>query len=106
MQSGGYSPSLNRHKSAVTGGESIRDFRPKSAIMGRMPSATATALLLRQRSHTAMLGALPPDVYSARDIAAAAGVPETRVRALIARGEIRSIAAQVANATQVFLPSP
>ena len=42
-----------------------------------------------------MLGALPPDVYSARDIAAAAGVPETRVRALIARGEIRSIAAQL-----------
>ena len=42
-----------------------------------------------------MLGALPPDVYSARDIAAAAGVPETRVQALIARGEIRSIATQL-----------
>jgi hypothetical protein len=39
-----------------------------------------------------MLGSLPTDVYSARDIAAAAGVSETRVRALIARGEIRSIA--------------
>ena len=44
---------------------------------------------------TAMLGALPPDVYSARDIAAAAGVPESRVLALLARGEIRSIAAQL-----------
>ena len=43
-----------------------------------------------------MLGAsIPHDVYSARDIAAAAGVSETRVRALIARGEIRSIAAQL-----------
>jgi protein TonB len=42
-----------------------------------------------------MLGSLPSDVYSAREIAAAAGVPETRVRALIARGEIRSIAAQL-----------
>ena len=42
-----------------------------------------------------MLGSLPFDVYSARDIAAAAGVSETRVRALIARGEIRSIAAQL-----------
>jgi hypothetical protein len=47
MQSGGYSPSLNRHKTAVTGAESFRDFRPKSAIMGRMPPATGTALLLR-----------------------------------------------------------
>lgn len=42
-----------------------------------------------------MRGSLPADVYSARDIAAAAGVPESRVRALIARGEIRSIAAQL-----------
>ena len=42
-----------------------------------------------------MLGALPPDVYSARDIAAAAGVPEARVLALLARGEIRSVATQL-----------
>jgi TonB family protein len=42
-----------------------------------------------------MLAALPPDVYSARDIAEAAGVSEARVRALLARGEIRSIAAQL-----------
>jgi periplasmic protein TonB len=42
-----------------------------------------------------MLGAQPFDVYSARDIAAAAGVPESRVLALIARGEIRSIASQL-----------
>jgi hypothetical protein len=47
MQSGGYSPSLNRHKSAVTGGESFRDFGPKSAIIGRMPPASGAALLLR-----------------------------------------------------------
>jgi hypothetical protein len=46
MQSPGYSPSLNRHKSAVIGRESFRDFWPKSAIMGRMPPATGTALLL------------------------------------------------------------
>ena len=39
-----------------------------------------------------MLSAPPPDVYSARDIAAAAGVSEARVRALMARGQIRSIA--------------
>jgi len=42
-----------------------------------------------------MPGSLPFDVYSARDIAAAAGVSETRVRALMARGEIRSIATQL-----------
>lgn len=42
-----------------------------------------------------MLAALPSDVYSAREIAAAAGVPESRVLALIARGEIRSIAARL-----------
>jgi protein TonB len=41
-----------------------------------------------------MLGSLP-DVYGSRDIAAAAGVSEARVRALIARGEIRSIATQL-----------
>jgi TonB family protein len=33
-----------------------------------------------------------PEVYSPRDIAAAAGVPETHVVALLARGEIRSVA--------------
>jgi periplasmic protein TonB len=44
---------------------------------------------------TAMLTAPPPDVYSAREIAAAAGVPESRVLALLARGEIRSIATQL-----------
>src|SRR5688500_18816160 len=55
----------------------------------------ATARLLRLGGHTAMLGSLPSDVYSARDIAAAAGVPETRVRALLARGEIRSIASRL-----------
>jgi TonB family protein len=38
-----------------------------------------------------MLSAPPPDVYSASDIAAAAGVSEARVRALMARGQIRSI---------------
>ena len=37
-----------------------------------------------------MSGSLP-DVYSAHDIAAAAGVPESRVHALILRGEIASI---------------
>ena len=42
-----------------------------------------------------MRSALPPDVYTARDIAAAAGVSEARVQALVARGEIRSIAAQL-----------
>ncbi|MFA5910993.1 MAG: TonB family protein [Vicinamibacterales bacterium] len=42
-----------------------------------------------------MLGILPADVYTARDIAEAAGVSEARVRALVARGEIRSVAAQL-----------
>jgi protein TonB len=41
-----------------------------------------------------MLGNLPPDVYTARDIAAAAGVSDARVLDLLARGEIRSVAAQ------------
>jgi TonB family protein len=42
-----------------------------------------------------MLGSVPPDVYTARDIAEAAGVSEARVLQLVARGEIRSIAAQL-----------
>ena len=42
-----------------------------------------------------MLGNLPPDVYTARDIAEAAGVSESRVLELLARGEIRSVAAQL-----------
>ena len=41
-----------------------------------------------------MLGNLPPDVYTARDIAEAAGVSESRVLDLLGRGEIRSVAAQ------------
>src|SRR5688500_18869054 len=60
--------------------------------MRPVPAVADAARLLRLRRHTAMLGSLPTDVYSARDIAAAAGVSETRVRALMARGEIRSIA--------------
>lgn len=43
----------------------------------------------------AMLSAPLPDVYTARDIAAAAGVSEGRVQALLARGEIRSLAAMM-----------
>ena len=42
-----------------------------------------------------MLGNLPPDVYTARDIATAAGVSDTRVLELLSRGEIRSVAAQL-----------
>ncbi len=42
-----------------------------------------------------MLGSVPPDVYTARDIAQAAGVSESRVLQLLARGEIRSVAAQL-----------
>jgi protein TonB len=42
-----------------------------------------------------MLGSVPPDVYTARDIALAAGVNESRVLQLLARGEIRSVAAQL-----------
>jgi len=42
-----------------------------------------------------MLGNLPPDVYTARDIAESAGVSESRVLELLARGEIRSVAAQL-----------
>lgn len=43
-----------------------------------------------------MLGALPPDVYTARDIAAAAGVSDAHVEALLEQGRIRSIATQSA----------
>lgn len=42
-----------------------------------------------------MLVSAPPDVYTAHDIALAAGVSEARVLQLVARGEIRSIAAQL-----------
>ena len=43
----------------------------------------------------AMLGNPGPDVYTARDIAEAGGVSEARVLGLLARGEIRSVAAQL-----------
>ncbi|HUQ88563.1 MAG TPA: TonB family protein, partial [Vicinamibacterales bacterium] len=43
-----------------------------------------------------MLGTAQPDIYTARDIAQAAGVSETRVLQLLAGGEIRSIATQQA----------
>ena len=46
-----------------------------------------------------MLGSAQPDVYTARDIAEAAGVPVDRVLQLVAHGEIRSIAAQLPIAT-------
>jgi len=42
-----------------------------------------------------MFRSVPADVYTAGDIAQAAGVSESRVLELIARGEIRSIAAQL-----------
>lgn len=50
-----------------------------------------------------MLGSVPPDVYTARDIAQAAGVPESRVLQLLARGEIRSIASQLPIASDASL---
>ncbi|HYE88608.1 MAG TPA: energy transducer TonB [Vicinamibacterales bacterium] len=46
---------------------------------------------------------VPSDVYTARDIAQAAGVNETRVIEAIARGEIRSIAAQLPIAADASL---
>ena len=42
-----------------------------------------------------MTGSLPSDVYSVREIAEAAGVSETRVKSLVARGQIRSLAAMM-----------
>lgn len=39
-----------------------------------------------------------PEVYTARDIARAAGVPESQVRGLLLRGEIRSVAAYLPGA--------
>ena len=50
-----------------------------------------------------MLGNLPPDVYTARDVAEAGGVSEARVLELLARGEIRSVAAQLAIGGQAEL---
>jgi len=50
-----------------------------------------------------MLRPVPEDVYSARDIAQAAGVSEVRVQQALARGEIRSIAAQLPVVTDAEL---
>ncbi len=50
-----------------------------------------------------MLGTVPPDVFTARDIAQAAGVSETRVLQLLARGEIRSLAVQLPMAAEPAL---
>jgi periplasmic protein TonB len=50
-----------------------------------------------------------PEVYSPRDIAAAAGVPEPHVIALLARGEIRSVATLAGAAGvgfETFVPHP
>ena len=52
-----------------------------------------------------MPAAVHPDVYTARDIALAAGVSPERVVQLIARGEIRSIAAQLPIAADPQLAS-
>lgn len=52
-----------------------------------------------------MLGNLAPDVYTAGDIAEAGGVPEGRVLELLARGEIRSVAAQLPIGGQPHLAS-
>ena len=46
---------------------------------------------------------VPPDVYTARDIAEAAGVSETQVITLLSRGELRSIAAQLPTAGDASL---
>src|SRR4051794_11634068 len=45
-----------------------------------------------------MSGSVSPDVYSALDIAQAAGVSETRVLELLARGEVRSVATELGGA--------
>ena len=47
---------------------------------------------------------MPPDVYTAQDIAAAARVPDRLVTSLLARGEIRSVAAFAAGG-QAISPS-
>jgi protein TonB len=52
-----------------------------------------------------MLGNLAPDVYTARDLAEAGGVSEARVLELLARGEIRSVAAQLPIGGQQHLTS-
>ncbi len=50
-----------------------------------------------------MFGTVPLDVFTARDIAHAAGVSEALVLQLVARGEIRSIAAQLPVTTDADL---
>ena len=52
-----------------------------------------------------MLATVRTDVFTARDIAQAAGVSEARVLQLVARGEIRSIAAQLPIASDPKLGS-
>jgi TonB family protein len=42
-----------------------------------------------------MIGPVPDDVYSAREIARAAGVPDRLVETLLARGEVRTVAASL-----------
>ena len=54
---------------------------------------------------TAMLGTVQQDVYTASDIAQAAGVSEARVLQLLARGEIRSVAAQLPGVADAELHS-
>ena len=51
-----------------------------------------------------MPDAIGPDVYSASDIAAAAGTTEARVQYLIGRGEIRTLGAFVAAGTTTVAP--
>jgi TonB family protein len=53
-----------------------------------------------------MPDAVGPDIYSASEIAAAAGTTEARIEALIARGEIRSVAALIGAAATAAVAAP
>jgi TonB family protein len=81
------------------------DFRPKNRIVPALTARTSTARKLPLNRSKAMLRPVPEDVYTARDIAQAAGVSEARVQHALARGEIRSIAAQLPAATGAELAS-
>jgi TonB family protein len=70
----------------------VGEFQARS---GRIPGGPVVGFNGKSFAIISVESAMQPDVYTAADIAAAARVPERLVTTLMARGEIRSIAAQV-----------
>ena len=96
------------------GGTGVRKTQQMGGVKrhGHLGFPAEKAVMASSRSRQGFCGSqgkvlrdspVPPDVYTARDIAEAAGVSEAQVIALLSRGELRSIAAQLPTAGDASL---